>query len=97
MAEALLALSSKNYASWSLRGWFLAPMSGLPFQEKSLSLDDESAREELLLRSSSTLVPCMIHGGFSIWDTLAIAEYLNEIRPEARMFPEDRLARARCR
>jgi glutathione S-transferase len=97
MAEAVLVLSSKNYSSWSLRGWLLTRMSGLPFQEKGLSLDDESAREELLLRSSSTLVPCLIHDGFSIWDTLAIAEYLNEIRPEARMFPDDRLARARCR
>jgi glutathione S-transferase len=97
MAEATLILSSKNYSSWSLRGWLLTRMSGLPFEEKSLSLDDASAREELLLRSSSILVPCLIHKGFSIWDTLAIAEYLNEIRPEARMFPADPLARARCR
>jgi glutathione S-transferase len=97
MADAMLVLSSKNYSSWSLRGWLLTRMSGLPFQEKTLSLDDASAREELLLRSSSILVPCLIHGDFSIWDTLAIAEYLNEIRPEARMFPADRLTRARCR
>jgi glutathione S-transferase len=97
MAEAILILSSKNYSSWSLRGWLLTRMSGLPFQEKSLSLDDASAREELLLRSSSTLVPCLIHNDFSIWDTLAIAEYLNEIRPEARMYPAGQLSRARCR
>jgi glutathione S-transferase len=97
MAEATLVLSSKNYSSWSLRGWLLTRMSGLPFQERTLSLDDASAREELLLRSSSILVPCLIHEDFSIWDTLAIAEYLNEIRPEAQMFPTDRMTRARCR
>jgi glutathione S-transferase len=51
----------------------------------------------LLLRSTSILVPCLIHDGFEIWDTLAIAEYLNELRPDAKMFPAERVARARCR
>ncbi len=97
MVEATLIISSKNYSSWSLRGWLLTRMSGLPFQEKSVSLEDASAREELLLRSSSILVPCLIHGEISVWDTLAIAEYLNEIRPEAKMLPIERVARARCR
>ena len=97
MAEAVLVISSKNYSSWSLRGWLLARMSGLPFQERVVSPEEPSAREELLLRSSSILVPCLIHDGLSIWDTLAIAEYLNELRPEAGMFPAERAARARCR
>src|SRR5271166_7091670 len=97
MADTTLVISSKNYSSWSLRGWLLTRMSGLPFEERSISLDDETAREELLLRSSSILVPCLIHDDISIWDTLAIAEYLNEIRPKAQMFPGDRLNRARCR
>lgn len=97
MAEATLVISSKNYSSWSLRGWLLTRMSGLPFREKTVPIDDPSAREELLLRSSSILVPCLIHDNFSVWDTLAIAEYLNELRPHASMFPNDRFARARCR
>jgi glutathione S-transferase len=97
MDKATLVISSKNYSSWSLRGWLITRMSGLPFQEESISLDDVSTREELLLRSSSILVPCLSHDGVSIWDTLAIAEYLNELRPEARMFPSKRLPRARCR
>src|SRR5690242_18428097 len=97
MAETTLIICSKNYSSWSLRGWLLTRMSGLPFKEQSVALDDPDAREELLLRSSSILVPCLIHDGIPIWDTLAIAEYLNELRPEAEMFPRDRLARARCR
>jgi glutathione S-transferase len=97
MSHAKLIISSKNYSSWSLRGWLLAKMSGLPFEEERISLDDPAAREELLLRSSSVLVPCLVHNEFAIWDTLAIAEYLNELRPEAGMFPADRWARARCR
>ena len=97
MAEATLTISSKNYSSWSLRGWLLTRMSGLEFREHSISLDDAAAREELLLRSSSILVPCLVHDGVTVWDTLAIAEYLNELRPGAAMFPADRTARARCR
>ena len=87
MADATLLISSKNYSSWSLRGWLLTKMSGLAFEEKVVSLDDPAAREELLLRSSSILVPCLIHDGISVWDTLAIAEYLNELRPKAKMLP----------
>jgi glutathione S-transferase len=97
MADATLLISSKNYSSWSLRGWLLTKMSGLPFQEKVVSLDDPAAREELLLRSSSILVPCLIHNKLSIWDTLAIAEYLNELMPDAEMLPTELAARARCR
>jgi glutathione S-transferase len=97
MADATLLISSKNYSSWSLRGWLLTRMSGLYFEEKVVSLDDPAAREELLLRSSSILVPCLIHDGVSVWDTLAIAEYLQELKPEAGMLPTDRAARARCR
>jgi len=62
-----------------------------------VATDDPAARAELLLRSSSILVPCLVHDGKSIWDTLAIAEYLNEVCPEAGMFPAERAARARCR
>lgn len=97
MAEATLLISSKNYSSWSLRGWLITRLSGLPFKEKIVNPDDPAARAELLLRSSSILVPSLIHDGISIWDTLAIAEYLNELRPEAQMLPDDRHARARCR
>jgi glutathione S-transferase len=97
MAEATLVISSKNYSSWSLRGWLLARWSGLDFVEEIASPDDPDVRAELLLRSSSILVPCLIHAGCSVWDTLAIAEYLNEIRPQAGLLPVERTARARCR
>ena len=97
MTETILTISSKNYSSWSLRGWLLCKMAGLEFVEEVVPVDDPSNRAELLLLSPSILVPCLTHQGTRIWDTLAIAEYLNEVRPKARLLPADRAARARCR
>ena len=97
MADAELTISSKNYGSWGLRGWLLCRMAGLEFDEKAMPSDDPSTRAELLLMSPSFLVPCLRHEGVKVWDTLAIAEYLNEIKPKAQLLPTDRAARAHCR
>lgn len=97
MPKATLTISSRNYSSWSLRGWLLCRLAGLDFEEIGLSIDDPEARAELLHLSPSFLVPCLTHDGLKIWDTLAIAEYLAEIRPEAGLLPTDRATRARCR
>ena len=97
MTETILTISSKNYSSWSLRGWLLCRMAGLKFVEEVVPADDPANRAELLLLSPSILVPCLTHQGIRIWDTLAIAEYLNEVRPKAGLLPADRGARARCR
>ncbi len=94
---ASLTIASKNYGSWSLRGWLLCKMAGLDFSEEIIPSDDPSIRAELLLLSPSFLVPCLTHDGAKIWDTLAIAEYLHELNPGAALMPEDRAARARCR
>ena len=51
----------------------------------------------MLLLSSSMLVPALEHGGIKVWDTLAIGEYLNEIKPKAGLLPADAKARAHCR
>ena len=94
---ATLTLSSKNYSSWSLRGWLLAKFSGLPFTETMVSPDDADARRELLLLAPSIRVPRLEHDGARVWNTLAIAQYLDEVCPDAGLFPADRLARAHCR
>lgn len=94
---ATLTISSRNYSSWSLRGWLIARLSGIAFEEKLASLDDPSTRAELLLLSPSFLVPCLAHDGLEIWDTLAIAEYLDELRPDCGLIPKEKAARARCR
>ncbi|MCU4179186.1 glutathione S-transferase family protein [Bosea sp. BH3] len=97
MTTATLTISSRNYSSWSLRGWLLCKMAGLEIEERMLSADDPSTRAELLLLSPSFLVPCLFHGDVKVWDTLAIAGYLDEIAPEAGLLPAERKARAHCR
>lgn len=96
-STATLTLSSKNYSSWSLRGWLLARFAGLAFDEVMLPPDDEGARKELLLLAPSILVPCLRHDGVTVWNTLAMAEYLAESFPKAGLWPADRAARAHAR
>jgi glutathione S-transferase len=97
MAKPVLTLSSKNYGAWSLRGWLMARLAGLDFTEKVIPPDDPSMKAEMLLLSSSMLVPSLQHGKVKVWDTLAIGEYLNEIKPKAGLLPADMVARAHCR
>jgi glutathione S-transferase len=97
MSEAVLTISSKNYSSWSLRGWLLCRMAGLDFREEILSSDDPDTRAELLLLSPSFLVPCLTHDNVKVWDTLAIAEYLHELYPQAGLLPKEAGARTHCR
>ncbi|KAB2962999.1 glutathione S-transferase family protein [Zoogloea sp.] len=97
MAAATLTLSSKNYSSWSLRGWLMARFAGLDFSEEMVEQDDPGARAELLLLAPSVRVPRLTHGAISVWDTLAIGEYLNELKPKAGLLPADPAARAHCR
>jgi glutathione S-transferase len=97
MALATLTISSKNYSSWSLRGWLMAKLAKLPFDEEMISPDTPAMRAEILLLAPSILVPCLAHNGVRVWDTMAIGEYLNEVKPKAGLLPTDRAARAHCR
>ena len=97
MASATLTISSRNYSAWSLRGWLLCKMAGLSFDEVVLPIDDAASRAELLLLSPSFLVPCLEHDGAKVWDTLSIAEYVAELKPDAGLLPAERIARAHCR
>lgn len=97
LAPTTLTISSRNYSSWSLRGYLIAHFAGLAFTEVIVPTGDDGARQELLLLSPSIRVPCLTHDGIPIWDTLAIAEYLNEILPGGGLLPADRAARAHCR
>ncbi len=97
MAKAVLTISSKNYGAWSLRGWLLARLAGLDFTENVIPPDDPAMKAEMLLLSASMRVPSLQHNGVEVWDTLAIAEYLNEIRPQAKLLPARVKDRAHCR
>lgn len=97
MPTAVLTISSRNYGAWALRGWLLARLAGLEFVERTIPPDDPQMKAEMLLLSPSFRVPALEHDGVRVWDVLAIAEYLNEILPQAGLLPADRAARAHCR
>ncbi len=97
MSRTTITLSSKNYSSWSLRGWLMAKFAGVDFDESIIAPDDADARAEILLLSPSILVPCLTYQGIKVWDTLAIGEFLNYIAPKAGLLPKDRARRAHCR
>jgi glutathione S-transferase len=92
-----IVIGNKNYSSWSLRAWLALRHVGQPFEETVVPLDQDDTRQEILRYTPSGKVPALIHEGRAIWDSLAICEYLAELFPEARMWPEDRLARAHAR
>jgi len=97
MAKAVLTISSRNYGAWALRGWLMARLAGLDFAEKVISPDDPAMKAEILLLAPSMRVPALKHGQVEVWDTLAIGEYLHEIKPRAGLLPADVKARAHCR
>jgi glutathione S-transferase len=97
MAKAVLTISSKNYGAWALRGWLMCKLARLEFDEHIISPDDPAMKAEMLLLSASMRVPSLDHDGVHVWDTLAIGEYLNEIKSKAGLLPADRKARAHCR
>lgn len=97
MAKAVLTISSKNYGAWALRGWLMCKLAKLDFDEHVIPPDDPAMKAEMLLLSASMRVPSLDHDGVHVWDTLAIGEYLHEIRPKAGLLPAERKARAHCR
>ncbi len=92
-----LVIGNKNYSSWSLRAWLPLEMTGATFDEVVIPLHRDDTAANLKQHSPSRRVPVLKHGDFSIWDSLAIAEYLAELFPEARLWPSDARARARAR
>lgn len=95
--KPVLTINSRNYGAWSLRGWLLCALAGLDVDVAVVPHDDPTGRAELLLTSPSFRVPRLDHEGTSVWDTLAIAEYLHELRPDAHLLPDDPAQRAHCR
>jgi len=95
-----LVIGNKNYSSWSMRPWVLMTQLGLPFEEVELRFDfDEGSpfRQAVARVSPARTVPVLVDNGFSVWDTLAITEYLNEAFPQAGVWPAALQDRARAR
>jgi glutathione S-transferase len=92
-----LIIGDKNYSSWSLRAWLVAKASGLAFEEVMVLLDTPEFRSETLKYTPAARVPALVDGKIAVWDTIAIAEYLNEKAPAAGLWPDDVAARAVAR
>lgn len=92
-----LIIGDKNYSSWSLRPWLLLKMIGEPFDEHMIRLKQPDTVQRIRQLSPSGKVPLLLDGRTAIWDSLAIAEYLNECYPAAHLWPDERGARALAR
>ena len=96
-----LYIGNKNYSSWSMRPWVLLKQAGIPFDEVMVRFDsfdkDSKFKEALQAITPVGRVPVLVDDGFSVWDTLAIAEYLAEKFPEQQLWPQQPKARARAR
>jgi glutathione S-transferase len=90
-----LYIANKNYSSWSLRPWVLMRELAIPFSERLVRFDDPSAWSRFRAISPSGKVPCLVDGNTTVWESLAIAEYLAERHPA--VWPADRAARAYAR
>jgi glutathione S-transferase len=97
MTDFTLVIGNKNYSSWSLRGWLMVKAAGIDFEEQVVPLDRPETLVTIKRYSPSGRVPVLLHLGLAVWDSLAIAEYLNDLKPEAGLWPGSLAARAHAR
>ncbi|MFQ5562891.1 MAG: glutathione S-transferase family protein [Parvularculaceae bacterium] len=97
MSAFILYIGDKNLSSWSLRAWLAMKLADVPFREHLIRLDEPETRASIGEHSPSGLVPCLKHGEIVVWDSLAIAEYLNDLFPEKGLWPAARAGRAHAR
>ena len=92
-----LLIGNKNYSSWSLRPWLAMKVAGIAFEEMVISLDAPDFKSRVTAVSGAGKVPVLIDGGISVWESLAILEYLAEKFPTNGLWPRDAQARAHAR
>lgn len=97
MAELTLIIANRNYSSWSLRAWLALAATGADFDEVLVPLGRPETASEILRWSPSGRVPALHDGELTIWDSLAICEYLAERFPDAGLWPRDQGVRATAR
>jgi glutathione S-transferase len=93
-----LVIGNKNYSSWSMRPWLALRANDIPFEEIFIPLyTGDADKQRLLDFTPSGKVPVLVDGNVTIWDSLAIIEYLAERFPEKRLWPQDPVQRAHAR
>ena len=93
----VLVVGNRNYSSWSLRPWLLLRQHGVAFDEVKLALDTPDFARDIARWSPSGRVPVLHHAGATIWDSLAICEYVSETFLDGAGWPRDASARAVAR
>ena len=96
-AGLTLVIGNKNISSWSMRPWVAAVAAGIPFTEVRILLDQADTCADIARYSAAGRVPVLLAGEMTIWDSLAICEYLAEQFPEKHLWPQDVAARALAR
>jgi glutathione S-transferase len=92
-----LVIGNKNVSSWSMRPWVAAKAFGIPFTEVRLLLDQPDTATNIARYSQAGRVPVLVAGEITVWDSLAIVEYLAEQFPDKHLWPQDVAARALAR
>ena len=92
-----LYVGSKRYSSWSLRPYLALAHTGTRFDCKTILLDQDDTKANIAKVNPAGKVPVLHHDDLIVWDSLAICEYVNELYPDAKLWPADRSARARAR
>lgn len=92
-----LVIGNKVYSSWSLRPWIVMKAFSIPFEEAVVQLRETDTRDRILAHSPSGKVPALVDDGVTVWDSLAIMEYLADKFPDRAIWPKDRIARAHAR
>lgn len=93
-----LVIGNKNYSSWSMRPWIALKACGISFNEIVIPLyTGDADKRRILSFTKSGKVPALIDGDITVWDSLAIIEYLAERFPDAHIWPQDRAGRAHAR
>ena len=93
-----ILIGDKLWSTWSMRPWLALKRTGAPFTETLIRLRTERTNDDARAAGSpSGKVPVLKDGEVVVWDSMAICEYLAEKFPAARLWPEDRTARAEGR
>jgi len=92
-----LYIGNKVYSSWSLRPWLAMRAFGVPFEETLIPFTDPAFKEKAQALSGAGLVPVLKDGAVTVWESLAIIEYVADRFPEKQVWPEDPAARAHAR
>lgn len=92
-----LIVGNKRYSSWSMRPWIAMKVFGLDFTDEVIPLYEPGSREKILSYSPTGKVPCLIDGDVTVWETLAILDYLADKFPGLPWWPKDMKARGFAR